>query len=383
MGQVATCVESDNDNKNSVASNSSPIIVKTVPRDINPTIQDKHKVSPEYPPLLVLHDCQTQTTLSHNSQTMHNKKSFKQRLIQFSVFAAVVYVIILCSILYSTTLQSKLVYLNFVKYPSGNLSNPSRFGLYSSRNINIITSDNVTIHGFHMIPPGEAASLSAKVKTQDDFFDKELACAETIVLFFHGNGANRYFKRRIQIANQLASQLNAHVIAIDYRGFGDSESWPSEEGTRLDATASWHWLRDVVDRYKSSCGGTTPIQGYEEYEVAKENEEVCPRHQNIFIYGHSLGTAIGTQLAVDIASKFSFLDACNSTIDGSEACGSEPTRPIPIVPEVNSNSKGKVSPLSGLLLDSPFTSITDVVKVSPILLPLKYLLPDAWVDAIM
>ncbi|MEO8485953.1 MAG: alpha/beta fold hydrolase [Betaproteobacteria bacterium] len=60
------------------------------------------------------------------------------------------------------------------------------------------------------------------------------------------------------------------VVAIDYRGFGKSDGEvPSEEGVYDDAAAAWRWL------------------------VAKE-----PDPKKRFIYGHSLGTAVATELAV-------------------------------------------------------------------------------------
>lgn len=61
------------------------------------------------------------------------------------------------------------------------------------------------------------------------------------------------------------------VIAIDYRGFGKSDGdMPSEESVYEDAGVAWKWL------------------------VAQEPD---PRKR--FIYGHSLGTAVATHLAID------------------------------------------------------------------------------------
>lgn len=61
------------------------------------------------------------------------------------------------------------------------------------------------------------------------------------------------------------------VVAIDYRGFGKSDGeMPSEEGVYDDAAVAWRWL---------------------------VSQEPDPRKR--FIYGHSLGTAVATQLAVD------------------------------------------------------------------------------------
>jgi alpha-beta hydrolase superfamily lysophospholipase len=60
------------------------------------------------------------------------------------------------------------------------------------------------------------------------------------------------------------------VVAIDYRGFGKSDGdMPSEESVYEDAAAAWRWV------------------------VARE-----PDPKKRFIYGHSLGTAVATELAV-------------------------------------------------------------------------------------
>ncbi len=49
----------------------------------------------------------------------------------------------------------------------------------------------------------------------------------------HGNDADRtvYFRR--MMCTKLAN-LGYHVMAIDYRGYGDSTGWPSEQGVVND-----------------------------------------------------------------------------------------------------------------------------------------------------
>jgi hypothetical protein len=65
------------------------------------------------------------------------------------------------------------------------------------------------------------------------------------------------------------------VLAIDYRGFGKSDGeMPSEEGVYEDAAVAWRWL------------------------VAHE-----PDPSKRFVYGHSLGTAVATQLAIGQAAS--------------------------------------------------------------------------------
>lgn len=66
--------------------------------------------------------------------------------------------------------------------------------------------------------------------------------------------------------------LGFSVLAIDYRGFGNStDELPSERGVVEDAEAAWKWL------------------------VARHPE------RQLFVYGHSLGGAVAVQLAARLA----------------------------------------------------------------------------------
>jgi uncharacterized protein len=86
------------------------------------------------------------------------------------------------------------------------------------------------------------------------------------LLMCHGNGGN--------ISGRLDSfrtyhELNLAVLAFDYRGYGQSEGRPSEEGTYRDAQAAWDYL----------------VRGR------------GVRSENILILGRSLGGAVAAQLA--------------------------------------------------------------------------------------
>jgi uncharacterized protein len=91
---------------------------------------------------------------------------------------------------------------------------------------------------------------------------------EKVLLYLHGNGVN------IGVNAEHAARfqsLGMSVLLVDYRGYGRSEgAFPSEQSVYADAEAMWKHL--VKDR------GIEP--------------------RNIFIYGHSLGSAIGIELAL-------------------------------------------------------------------------------------
>jgi hypothetical protein len=62
------------------------------------------------------------------------------------------------------------------------------------------------------------------------------------VLYCHGNGGN------IGTYDvSLLRSLGLNVLIFDYRGYGQSQGEPSEEGTYQDAEAAWRWL--VEDRH--------------------------------------------------------------------------------------------------------------------------------------
>lgn len=87
-----------------------------------------------------------------------------------------------------------------------------------------------------------------------------------VLLFFHGNAGN--ISHRID-SIRIFRELGLSVLIVDYRGYGQSDGRPTEQGTYLDAQAAWNWLRDAR--------GVPP--------------------ERIVIFGRSLGSAIAAWLA--------------------------------------------------------------------------------------
>jgi len=92
--------------------------------------------------------------------------------------------------------------------------------------------------------------------------------AEFTFLAFHGNASNVAARAEVY---RFLQRLPANVLALEYRGYGRSEGWPSEAGLYLDAQAA--------------------------YDHLIQQRGIAPRR--IISYGQSLGTAV----AVDLASK--------------------------------------------------------------------------------
>lgn len=90
--------------------------------------------------------------------------------------------------------------------------------------------------------------------------------ARYTVLFCHGNSGN--ISHRLDTVN-LWNELGFNILVFDYRGYGQSQGKPSENGTYLDAQAAWDWL------LKSKH----------------------TRPEQIIIHGRSLGGAIAANLA--------------------------------------------------------------------------------------
>ncbi len=87
-----------------------------------------------------------------------------------------------------------------------------------------------------------------------------------VVLFCHGNAGN--ISHRLE-SIQIFHQLGLDVFIFDYRGYGQSEGKPSEQGTYQDAEAAWWYLT--------------------------EERQVLPG--DIIVFGRSLGGAVAAWLA--------------------------------------------------------------------------------------
>jgi uncharacterized protein len=64
-----------------------------------------------------------------------------------------------------------------------------------------------------------------------------------VILFSHGNGGN--VSHRVGTLRML-HEIGVGTLMYDYRGYGDSEGTPTEEGTYLDAQAAWRHLTEAM-----------------------------------------------------------------------------------------------------------------------------------------
>jgi len=127
---------------------------------------------------------------------------------------------------------------------------PDSLGLVANR-VSLVSGDGVKITGV-VIP---AADSSAQW-----------------LLYLHGNAGNVTSSVLPQFYARWHA-LGLNILAIDYRGYGESESRPPDEkGTYADARAAYEWLRTT--------------------------EGVPP--ERIVLYGHSLGAGVATEMALRV-----------------------------------------------------------------------------------
>ena len=134
----------------------------------------------------------------------------------------------------------------FIYFPSrAHDATPKALGL-SFENVDLTAEDGVRLHGWFLPVPNPRWT----------------------VLLSHGNGGN--ISHRLDRALLLQARLGASVFLYDYRGYGQSDGSPDEDGTYRDARAAYRWL--VRD-------GKT-------------------RADRLVLFGESLGAAVALDLAV-------------------------------------------------------------------------------------
>ncbi|KAJ7695720.1 Alpha/Beta hydrolase protein [Mycena rosella] len=173
-------------------------------------------------------------------------------------------------------IQTHVLFLHAVKIPwFSNYDMPERYGLAPNKTVNlkINTADNESLGAWFVLSDPFYHSLHAIPSQPADHIPTALKSHPTI-LFFHGNAATRAFSARIQQYTAYSSRLSVNVLAIDYRGFGDSTGTPTEAGLAHDARAAWNWL---------IANGATADQ--------------------ILIVGHSLGTGVSALLSAELSDE--------------------------------------------------------------------------------
>ncbi|KAG5352632.1 hypothetical protein C0989_001357 [Termitomyces sp. Mn162] len=162
--------------------------------------------------------------------------------------------------------------------PSGFI-HPEDYGLAPGKTINLrLRAPDGTSLGawFIFSEPVYRSQLSPPEFQGDNKLLIQRAVSESpTLLFLHGNSGTRALPSRIAIYTSLTSRLSVNVLALDYRGFGDSEGQPTVPGVAMDARTAWDWL----------------------------TVEMGAKREDIVIVGHSLGTAIAGLLSAQLGTE--------------------------------------------------------------------------------
>jgi fermentation-respiration switch protein FrsA (DUF1100 family) len=122
---------------------------------------------------------------------------------------------------------------------------PAEWGM-AYEDLFLDTEDGVHLHGWYIPYHGSKQTL----------------------LFFHGNAGNISHRGA---SVEIFHRLGLNVFIFDYRGYGQSQGDPDEDGLYKDARAAWHYL--------------THERGLEQ--------------KDIILFGRSLGGAVAAELATE------------------------------------------------------------------------------------
>ncbi|KAM9364397.1 lysophosphatidylserine lipase ABHD12 isoform 2-T2 [Pholidichthys leucotaenia] len=225
------------------------------------------------------------------------------------VYVSVPVIIKLCP-----SIQAKLVFLNFVRIPYFiDLKRPLDQGLNHTHNFYLEPERGQKIGVWHTVPTQMWREAQGK---DGDWYESTLSSAHPVILYLHGNAGTRGGDHRVQLYKVLSS-LGYHVVTFDYRGWGDSDGSPSESGMTSDSLFMYDWLKRRLDK-------ALPL----------------------YVWGHSLGTGVATNLVRRLCERG--------------------------------------SPPDALILESPFTNIREEARSHPFAMVYRYLPGFDWffLDAI-
>ncbi|KAG8790938.1 hypothetical protein FRC16_000655 [Serendipita sp. 398] len=157
-------------------------------------------------------------------------------------------------------------------FPSGSRTDvptPAEHGL-PYEDLTLDTPDGVKIKSYLLVQrrslPGDN-SLDKETEEDGAEEDRKFAGTRPTILMFHGNAGN--IGHRVPLARIFFIKMRCNVILVSYRGYGQSEGSPSEQGFKVDSQTVLDFVRsDPVLK-------TTPI--------------IC--------YGQSIGGAVSISLA--------------------------------------------------------------------------------------
>ncbi|XP_069495056.1 protein ABHD12B isoform X2 [Ambystoma mexicanum] len=194
---------------------------------------------------------------------------------RLTMILVVVYVAIPFILRLFPVLLAKVIYLNMLKAPFFvDLQQPGLL-LNHTTNFYLAPEDGIIVGIWHTVP--ERREEEARGQSQE-WFSASLSDNSPAIIYLHGNAGTRAAGHRIQLMKVL-SGAGFHVLALDYRGYGESTGDPSEEGLTTDAVHLYEWVKE-----------------------RKRKGPVC-------FWGHSLGSGVATNAAKLLEEKGTPVDA--------------------------------------------------------------------------
>ncbi|XP_028133803.2 lysophosphatidylserine lipase ABHD12 isoform X1 [Diabrotica virgifera virgifera] len=248
------------------------------------------------------------TPKTDNSELLRSKWKkckgwFKYIFVLLLLIFLIVFVVVPVVFKYSVGIQRSIIFPSWVIDPK-NYSNIDQFGIKGVKNfyVNLQEDDNSTLNnaenitlGVWQILPHEM--LSELIDNNDYNYDGVLSNGNySVLLYMHGNGQDR----TDSVGTYEVLRKFFHIFSVDYRSYGDSTKGELTEANVVD---------DMVKFYK--------------WLQLRTNSK-------IYVWGHSLGTGVGTHLLANLKNE-------------------------------------NISTTKGLVLETPFTSVTDVMLTHPII----------------
>jgi fermentation-respiration switch protein FrsA (DUF1100 family) len=142
-----------------------------------------------------------------------------------------------------------------------------------------------------------------------------------VVLYAHGNAGNIADRRGV--LDLFHSQMRTSVLVFDYRGYGQSEGKPTEDGVLADARAARRWL-----------AARTKV-----------------REEDIVLAGHSLGGGVVVDLAAKDGARGLILESTFTSLPET-AAGHFPLLPVRSLMRTRLDSIVKIPSYRGPLLQT-------------------------------
>ncbi|KAL4656236.1 protein ABHD12B [Arapaima gigas] len=165
-----------------------------------------------------------------------------------------------------------VIYCHSIRIPFFvDLSRPEDLALNHTVNFYLTPEEGVTVGVWQTVPDSQWYNAQGK---DLGWYKEALKDGTPAIIYLHGNLGNRWecFIPSLMCLFQVLSAAEFNVLAVDYRGYGDSTGQPTEAGMTADAVHLYHWVKEY--------SGSSPV---------------C-------LWGHSLGSGVATNAALKLQS---------------------------------------------------------------------------------